>query len=264
MSPAKWAPLAGAVVSALDTPELPQALAGFLRQTVPFSYAVLFGYSGTARPIDLHDDFPQAKRKIFVTDYQAGPYLLDPFYLAAVQPFVPGLYRLRDMAPDRFYQGEYYRNYYAQTGLAEEIAYFVDLPGQSTLVLSLMRAEKPFSQKEFAALEALFPFVAPVARRQWKNLSQRFGKAGDAAGSQRSRRDLSVDLGSFGAGILTAREREIAAFTLKGHSAESAGQILGISPGTVRIHRRNIYAKLRINSQGELFSRFLKTLAELS
>ena len=262
MSPASWAPLAAAVVAALETPELPQALAGLLRQMAPYTYTVIFGYSGTARPIDLYDDFPQAKRKIFVTDYQAGPYLLDPFYLAAVRPFVPGLYRLRDMAPDRFYQGEYYRNYYAQTGLAEEIAYFVDLTGDPTLVLSLMRAEKPFSQKEFLALEAVFPFVASVAHRHWKGLGQQFGKGHDAAGPHRQRRALSDDLGSFGAGILTAREREVAAFTLKGHSAESAGQILGISPGTVRIHRRNIYSKLRINSQGELFSRFLETLAE--
>ena len=80
---------------------------------------------------------------------------------------------------------------------------------------------------------------------------------------QRPQRDIVDDLGSFGAGVLTAREREVAAFTLKGHSAESTGQILGISPGTVRIHRRNIYAKLRINSQGELFSRFLRTLTDV-
>ncbi len=264
MSPVNWAPFAGAVVSGLETPGLPQALAGLLRQTAPFSYTVIFGYSGTARPIDLYDDFPQAKRKIFVTDYQAGPYLLDPLYLAAVRPFVPGLYRLRDLAPDRFYQGEYYRNYYAQTGLAEEIAYFVDLPGDATLVLSLMRAEKPFSQKEFLALEAVFPFVASVVRRHWNTFSLEFGEKQEAVGPHRQRRVLSDDLGSFGVGILTAREREVAAFTLKGHSAESAGQILGISPGTVRIHRRNIYAKLRINSQGELFSRFLETLAEMT
>jgi DNA-binding CsgD family transcriptional regulator len=51
--------------------------------------------------------------------------------------------------------------------------------------------------------------------------------------------------------------------TLKGHSAEAVGRILGISPGTVRIHRRNIYAKLRISSQGELFSRFIQTLSRL-
>lgn len=260
---ADWAVASGAVVSGLETPALPRLLAGLLRQVAPFTYTVMFGYQGAARPIDLYDDFPSGKRKIFVTDYQAGPYLLDPFYLAAVRPVEPGLYRLRDMAPDRFYQGEYFRNYYIQTGLAEEIAYFVDVSDQLMLVLSLMRAEKPFSQREFAALQSIFPFVAAVARRQWSGLGPRPGDEAEGTGLQRPARRVAYDFGSFGAGILTPREREIAELTLKGHSAESAGQILGISPGTVRIHRRNIYAKLRINSQGELFSRFLDTLVNL-
>lgn len=261
MNTSAWAPLAGAVVGALETADLPTALTSLLRQIAPYSYTVIFGYSGTARPIDLHDDFPIAKRKIFVTDYQAGPYLLDPFYLAALKGVEPGLYRLRDLAPDRFYQGEYYRSYYAQTGLAEEIAYFVDLPEQTTLVLSLMRKERSFSQREVKTLEEVFPFVASVVRRQWKNLCRQFGQGGEAAGGQVPKPDLVGTLGNFGADVLTAREREIAAFTLKGHSADSTGQILGISAGTVRIHRRNIYAKLRVNSQGELFSRFLRTLS---
>lgn len=258
-----WAPLAAAVVGALDMPGLPQALAHFLQHQVPYSYTVIFGYRGTARPIDLFDDFPKAKRDVFVTDYQAGPYLLDPFYLAAARSVTPGLYRLRDLAPDRFYQGEYYRSYYVRTGLAEEIAYFVDLPGSSTLVLSLMRTERTFSQREFQALQVVFPFVEAVVRRHWTSLGQQLGKAAGVPGRHRRSADPSEDLGSFGAGILTPREREVAAYTLKGHSAESAGLLLGISPGTVRIHRRNIYAKLQINSQGELFSRFLETLRDL-
>lgn len=257
-----WASQAGAVVAALDSQKLPQALAALLRQTAPFTYTVMFGYCGSARPIDLYDDFPTGKRKIFVTDYQAGPYLLDPFYLAAGRQVAAGLYRLRDMAPDRFYQGEYYRSYYARTGLAEEIAYFLNLPGKATLVLSLMRAEKPFSQKEFGALQALFPFVAAVAERHWAGLARQFRKDGGAAGAERQQHAISYDLGRFGDGILTPREREVAEFTLKGHSAESTGQILDIAAGTVRIHRRNIYAKLNINSQGELFSRFLSTLVD--
>lgn len=261
MSGPPWT-LTGAVVAALDSPALPQTLAEVLRQVAPFTYTVMFGYHGTARPLDVYDDFPPGKRKIFVTDYQAGPYMLDPFFLAASRSVAPGLYRLRDMAPDRFYQGEYFRNYYVQTGLAEEIAYFVNLPDQSTLTLSLMRAEKPFSQKEFAALEAVFPFVDAIARRHWAGLGSSFGKSGSLP--QRPQRRVAYNLGSFGEGILTPREREVAEFTLKGHSAESAGQILGISPGTVRIHRRNIYAKLRINSQGELFSRFLDTLVDVT
>ncbi len=264
MSPPNWATSLGAVIASLETPALAQTLADLLRQVAPFSFAVIFGYQGTARPLDLHDDFPQNKRRIFVTDYQAGPYLLDPFYQAAVRPSPPGLYRLRDIAPDRFYQGEYFRNYYVKTGLAEEIGFVVDLPKKTTVVLSLMRAERPFSQKEFAALQALFPLVAAVLRKQWGGLAQKFGEDTTASAPQGLQRRVAYVFRSFGDGILTPREREVAEYTLKGHSAESVGQLLAISPGTVRIHRRNIYAKLRINSQGELFSRFLDTLVDLT
>jgi DNA-binding CsgD family transcriptional regulator len=251
------------VAVALDTPALPKALSDLLRRVAPFTYTVMFGYLGQAPPLDLYDDFPPGKRKIFVTDYQAGPYHLDPFFLAAARSIAPGLYRLRDLAPDRFYQGEYFRNYYVQTGLAEEIGYFVGLPDGATLVLSLMRAERPFSQREFAALGAVFPFVAAVAGRHWASLGLRFSEDGRSPGQPPLRKRIAYDFGSFGQGILTAREREVAELTLKGHSAESAGQLLGISPGTARIHRRNIYAKLRINSQGELFSRFLDTFMDV-
>jgi DNA-binding CsgD family transcriptional regulator len=261
MSLPHWAQ-AAEVVAALDSPVLPKTLAEMLRHVAPFTYTVMFGYHGTARPIDLYDDFPPGKRKVFVTDYQAGPYMLDPFFLAASRSVAPGLYRLRDMAPDRFYQGEYFRNYYVQTGLAEEIGYFVTLPDLSTVTLSLMRAEKPFSQKDFAALDAVFPFVAATVRRHWQGLDQKFGKT--TGSPRRQERRMTYDLGTFGEGILTPREREVAEFTLKGHSAESTGQLLGIAAGTVRIHRRNIYAKLNINSQGELFSRFLGTLGDPS
>ena len=181
-----------------------------------------------------------------------------------MRPSPPGLYRLRDIAPDRFYQGEYFRNYYVKTGLAEEIGCVVDLPKKTTVVLSLMRAERPFSQKEFAALQALFPLVAAVLRKQWGGLAQKFGEDTTASAPQGLQRRVAYVFRSFGDGILTPREREVAEYTLKGHSAESVGQLLAISPGTVRIHRRNIYAKLRINSQGELFSRFLDTLVDLT
>lgn len=249
-------------MAAVETPALPHALATLMRFVAPFTYTVMFAYYGEAHPIDLHDDFPKGKRKVFVTDYQAGPYLLDPFYQAAIRPVAPGLYRLRDLAPDRFYQGEYFRNYYVQTGLVEEIGYFVNLPQGHVAVLSLMRAERPFSQKEFRALEALFPFVEVAAQKQWAGLTTSSPKADQTVGQQRLQRRVAYVFGNFGDGILTAREREIAEFILKGHSAESVGHLLGISPGTVRIHRRNIYSKLRINSQGGLFSRFLETLLE--
>lgn len=250
----------GAVIAGIGSETFPLVLTSLLQGLVPYTYTVIFGYSGAARPLDLHDDFPASKRRVFVSDYQEGPYLLDPFYLAATRPVAAGLYRIRDLAPDRFYQGEYFRNYYIQTGLAEEIGFFVDIPGGAMVVLSLMRDERPFSLREMTALKEVRPVVDACVRRHWADLPARFDQ------SSRSQRDMTIEteieqsFQTFGEGVLTAREREIVEHTLKGHSAEAVGRILGISPGTVRIHRRNIYAKLRISSQGELFSRFIEKL----
>lgn len=41
---------------------------------------------------------------------------------------------------------------------------------------------------------------------------------------------------------------------------KSTALALGISPETVRMHRKNLYLKLEINSQSELFARFIDWL----
>ena len=246
----------GDTIDAIGSPAFPGCLAALLRTLVPYSYTVVFGYCGQARPLDLWDDFPADKRRVFVTDYQEGPYLLDPFFLAATAPVAPGLYRMRDLAPDRFYQGEYFRTYYVRTGLAEEIGYFTDTGRGATVVVSLMRADQAFAAREVRLLEHLRAPVQAAIRRHWAGLAESFAPATRSGFAGR----IEQSMASFGQGVLTAREREVAELTLKGHSAEAVGRALGIAPGTVRIHRRNIYAKLRISSQGELFSRFVATL----
>lgn len=249
----------GRAIAAEGTAEFPQRLADFLRTIAPYDFTVIFGYRGAARPLDLFDDFPRQKRAVFVTDYQAGPYLLDPFYLAATRPVAPGLYRMRDLAPDRFYQGEYFRSYYVQTGLAEEVGFFIGTGGGAMVVLSLMRADKAMTAREFAALRLAWPVVEALAQRHWADLSRRF-EATQGKDAAPVDQQIQRSFQHFGAGVLTPREREVAEYTLKGYSAEAICQILGISSGTVRIHRRNIYAKLGIGSQGALFARFIETL----
>jgi DNA-binding CsgD family transcriptional regulator len=257
----EWIAAMGEVVAGIGEAAFPLRLSALLREVAPYDYTVIFGYRGKARPLDLYDDFPQSKRRIFVTDYQAGPYLLDPFYLAATAPVAAGLYRMRDLAPDRFYQGEYFRNYYVRTGLAEEIGFFVDVPEGCTVVVSMMRADRPFSARELRALNGVRPVAEAAIRQNWRDLARRFAAEPPRASGSPRRHEIERSFHSFGDGVLTPREREIAEYTLKGHSAEAIGRILAISPGTVRIHRRNIYGKLRIGSQGELFSRFIDMLS---
>jgi DNA-binding CsgD family transcriptional regulator len=253
----------GAVIAAIGTPEFPARLVAALKAMTPFDHSVMFAFRGDGRPLDLYDDFPASKRRIFVTTYQEGPYLLDPFFLASVRGVVPGLYRLRDLAPDRFYQSEYFRSYYVQTGLSEEIGYFVPLAGGLTAVISLMRTvQSPaFSAREFRDLGGVEPIVRASAARQWGDLHRRHSPKGAGEGEQTSlQRHIEHAFRTFGRTVLTPRERDVVEYVLKGHSSDAIGKILDISAGTVRIHRKNIYSKLGINSQGDLFSRFIHAL----
>ena len=255
--------LLGNVVAELHQPGFGNALFELLRSSVAVDHVVIFAYNENFQPQDLFDNFPASKRRIFVTRYLEGPYLLDPFYQACFRNLEDGLYRLRQLAPDRFYQSEYFRSYYVKTGLAEEVGFCVRLPGDIHVVISLMRtsSSSTFSTREFQRLQQLEPIVRASVQHQWQDLEQRFSS--NTSRSERSAIQQSIDhaFRTFGRSLLTPRERVVVEYVLKGHSSEAIARILEISPGTVRIHRKNIYAKLHINSQGELFLRFIAALS---
>ncbi len=69
------------------------------------------------------------------------------------------------------------------------------------------------------------------------------------ARGRRKRADL------VGPGSLTAREREVAALAVQGHSAREIAERLYIGPRTVETHLANVYAKLGVASRVELVRR---------
>jgi len=254
-----WNAQAAHIIDHIEGALMPLILSKALKSIVEFDFTVIFGCVGNARPLALFDDFPPDRRMMHVDDYLEGPYLLDPFYLAAIGNVDPGLWRLSEIAPDRFYQGEYFRSYYARTGLAEEIGFLVRVHENLTIIASLMRKTRKFSKAEMKTLKAVWPVVDAACRRHWRETAT---EATDKIPFANTNIELAFR--EIGEGVLTAREREVVELTLRGHSADALGKLLGISSGTVRIHRRNIYAKLRISSQGELFSVFISALTESS
>ena len=111
-----------------------------MRSLVTFDYARNLRLPGEGAADQRLQHVHAGRACCFVSLYQAGPFLLDPFYHAAREP-KPGVWRMRELAPDRFFSSEYFRSYYTQTGLAEEIGFFIALEDGITVVLSLMRGE---------------------------------------------------------------------------------------------------------------------------
>ncbi|MBE7183770.1 MAG: helix-turn-helix transcriptional regulator [Methylobacterium mesophilicum] len=224
-----------------------------------FDFTVVFAYRGQERPIDLYSTFPSADYEIFVSRYQAGPYLLDPFFHAARRR-IGGVFRMRELAPDRFFSSEYFRTYYGETRLAEEIGFFVPIENGVTVVLSLMRRQqtRAFPAREFALLKDAEPFVAALVKRFWSDLDLRFDEA--HAKQKRKGSPIHAQHGIWQRLGLTGREAAIVELVLQGHSSEAVGERLGIATGTVKVHRRNVYRKLGIASQTQLLSLYLRTM----
>ena len=259
---APWLARLSQCIQSIGDENFPQALVDALQSLADFDYLVVFAYYQGRTPLCLFHTFSPEKRGVFVDDYLKGPYLLDPFYKACGRQVDDGLYRLRDIAPDRFYQSEYYRSYYVQTGLSEELCYTFRLPNGVAVVISLMRAGERarFSAREFKLLDSVASIVVSLAQRHWRDTPDKFSIESAIDDPREDRLMIENTVSALFSKRITPRETQVVAQVLEGHSSDAIAKDLGISVGTVRIHRRNIYAKLQISSQQELFSIFFKNI----
>ncbi|MDW6023628.1 LuxR C-terminal-related transcriptional regulator [Mesorhizobium sp. BAC0120] len=259
LSQPEWFAALGELLSQAGSHDFPETFASTVQRLVPFDYTVSFAYSGSAKPICLHHTFGPKQFDIHVKEYEIGPYLLDPLYKATANGVRSGLYRLADLAPDQFYKSEYYKTYYVQTGPVDEIGFFISGKDSWIIVTSLMRApsQSAFSVHDLRTLRAVEPLVRRIAEVHWRT-DERLKPSQTEGDKEVLRRTVQEALRTRGMPPLTPRELDVVGLVLEGHSSESIANLLGISAGTVRIHRKNIYAKMRISSQRELFSIFVR------
>ncbi len=128
----------------------------------------------------------------------------------------------------------------------------------SALVLVCGRTEKRFTRVELSRLRLIEPLVQSAMQRIWDSRDSEATRGND---DHDMHRRLTACFENFGEDTLTQREREITQLLLRGHSSKSIARELGIAPGTVMVHKRNLFAKLGITSQYELFSRFIDALS---
>ncbi|MDZ4135631.1 MAG: helix-turn-helix transcriptional regulator, partial [Paracoccaceae bacterium] len=61
---------------------------------------------------------------------------------------------------------------------------------------------------------------------------------------------------------LSPRQAEVALLILRGHSTVSIGLRLGVAAQTIKVFRKQLYAKCAISSQAELFAMMLPLLRD--
>tara|TARA_B110000211_G_C13972682_1_gene505680 strand:+ start:204 stop:1031 length:828 start_codon:yes stop_codon:yes gene_type:complete len=250
-----------AILPELGGERMPSLLVSMLKTLVPFDNAVIVHYQGGEKPQVHYNDMPPLQRESQIEGFVNGAFLLDPFYRAAIDRGIGGLHRLSNLAPEGFKKTEYYRSYFKFTKIKDEIGYIVHLDNKQFINISLGRLGlvQRFNRSQLAILEDITPIIESICNLQWSSKEK-------SSSNQVSQLPGQLDsaLKCFGTAYLTDRETQVVQLFLHGHSTKSIAERLGISPETVKLHRKNSYAKLDVSSQAELFYLFIDSLASLT
>lgn len=249
--------LAGAIRH-LARPGFEAALWDVLRAVAAPDNLIILAYrdSGPPQVMYRRSDDPRVFAELERT-YLSGAYRLDPYFDLHLNRVPAGAYRLRDVAPDAFHRSRYFLDYYEQTTLLDEISFIAYPSVGVSLNICIGRdasSGRAFSDREIQTCGRLADVMAALIEAHWSGLARATGPAEDTARLlARAARDVHAI-------HLSPRQAEVALMILRGHSSMSIGLRLGLSPQTVKVFRKQLYARCAISSQAELFALMLPLL----
>lgn len=245
------------VIQQIHTPSFSSALASWLRQQLAFDCVVILGFNQSMRPVYLYDDLSEQRALLF-TQYLTGSYQQDPFYCSLEKGLSGGVYTLAELAAKEAYPHEYLTQFYAQTGWQHELDVVVEIAPTRKLVLFIgmtSHVDEFSARKQLNVVRSLYPTLAALCQKHWQHDPMLLAEP-SGAGAELKRHMLAA-MQSFLEDRLTNREAEIARYILQGVETRQIATLTGITEGTVKNHRKHIYAKLNIDSQSGLFNLFL-------
>ena len=256
------------IIGAIDSDQLGQNIDAMLQRSLTFDMSCGYLFRFNHNALMLHNGYKQSVPDSTLNAYLRGGYLLDPFYVACIHDHPAGLWRMRDLAPDSFFSSGFsiskdiHPCVSSEHGtLVEEVGFIIPIRPQVAVVYSLMRnlSSGTFADAEMKVLEALAPMLASAFElhcriRHGDCLNE------DSAADVRLE-DAFIEILQ---GQLTSTQRYIAKLILQGHSNASIAARLKISEGTLKVHKHNIYLRLDISSNAELFRLFINYLARQS
>ena len=219
-----------------------------LRSAASFDDYVMLMYHPSAAPIVLSASLANTDDRIW-NRYIKGAYLLSPFYEFCMKG-KSGFVSLQEIAPEDFYTSAYYDDYFKPSRLIDEVCFIVQGRDDYSYLLSLGRTQtlSSFNRRVMSKLQALSPILEAAMKLDDQHRHQ------ERHNQPASHLELKKRLLNYGHDKLTAREQDVMQLLIRGYSSKEAAQALSISPETERVHRKNIYAKLEVDSQKELLS----------
>jgi len=255
---AAWSSRLADILASPGDTETPRKLGMALRQLVRFDASSSFALRKNSAPLTFFDDLPSGVEPV---RYAEKPYLLDPVYISFLKDELPVCCcTLDEICPDGFRESDYFRRYWLPVDIVSEFSFNIPCDSNTVLHLSMLRrgTSPSFSEGNIERLKAVAPLVTTAMLAHWESRKDDLSAGYEDADAFHAH--LSYVLENFGASVLTNREKEVVHLTMRGYSDKLTARELSITPGTVRNHKKSIFSKLGVSSQGQVFGLFLKAL----
>ncbi len=258
------------IINAIGTDNFFHKIANILDGCITFEGLFVFLYSKDSAPSSL-GSFKGAKSfSKGLENYLRYTYVLNPVYRSYLDNVSPNAYLISDLLSPRYtdqiavsdldirvegHETIGYRTPGWPKNMTEVLA-LINLPGKKMVEFSFLTSLSGDQTKQsYEQLKEIYPVLLSAVLKHYEFAAEDF----DTSKANPSQEQWFQ---SFGQEVLTERERNVVRMILTGHSSNAIALTLGISLPTVKTHRRNIYAKLQISSQAELFSLFVQKLME--
>lgn len=223
-----------------------------IRALDPISNIKVLSYSKVNRPVFLGDHPLTEIDQI----YCESAYLLDPIYNAIYEKNDEELVTLDSIINEDFQHSTYYDTFYQRLGWANETNIVIDANDDTKICIAYTTKDNRLTQQ--TARKALDPYInaikaAILTHERVGRMLQRNQSLVQTDLSHKISVDNRLDLHA-----LTNREKQIVGLILEGLSSSAIAEKCFVSEGTIKNHRKNIYRKLKIKSQAELFRNFIQ------
>jgi DNA-binding CsgD family transcriptional regulator len=233
-----------AVISRIGNGDFFSSLLQILGARIPFDIGEIYTLSPQSMSGVVH--YQRNPNFILTFPGYADSYSQDPLYRAYRDGLPAGLYKPSDLEK-KYPQARSYLKTYETTQVGEELEYLVPVATDLALVIYLSRSSHSEAFRRNSVAD-LFKYQAPIIASVQKHCS--LNTLTNPVSAVPSHEAMAVG----GKQCLTFREVQIVESILSGKCAKATAQQLGIAEGTVRIHRKNIFRKLNVHSQAELFA----------
>ncbi len=250
-------------ISALKSSSFTPKLMRLIRSIVNFDCAVALGYTEGKHPIYLYDSI-ESERELLFKHYLTASFQNDPFYQQLKTSKQQGIFTSKDITYDAIEHQNYYQQFYAHTGWKDELSMLIEIEPERWVIFyfGCTDENKRFSKHQIQQLKSHFAVIQSLSQQHWQQtrftLSEPASSDKPCPSSIRETIERTLDI--FGQEQLTKREQQVLTLIIQGFDSKEIALELDISEGTVKNHRKKIYAQLNVSSLSELFRLFLNFL----